>query len=70
MGVSDDDDTHDPECMRCERCEDNVPIILFSGEGDDMKQAAFHNKCFMMIGNFFEPAYNRETPHENQPRNS
>lgn len=49
LGVAEDDRTHDPECEGCERCEDNVPIILFRGEGKDMKQAAFHTRCFMRV---------------------
>ena len=37
---------HDPDCGGCELCEDEVPIILFRGEGRDMLQAAFHQRCF------------------------
>jgi len=49
LGVAEDDHTHDPECEGCERCEDNVPIILFRGEGKESKQAAFHAKCFSKL---------------------
>jgi hypothetical protein len=49
LGVSEDDPTHDPDCNGCNRCEDNVPIILFRGEGKQMKQAAFHANCFKQI---------------------
>lgn len=50
IGVPEDDlrrDAHDQfDCMGCEICEDDVPTILFRGEGKDMRQAAFHNRCF------------------------
>ena len=36
----------DYDCMGCEICDDDVPTILFRGEGKDMRQAAFHNQCF------------------------
>jgi hypothetical protein len=49
MGVSEDDPTHDPECEDCDRCGDNVPIIIFRGEGANCKQAAFHTKCFSLL---------------------
>ena len=39
-------DGHDPDCGGCELCEDEVPIILFRGEGREMLQAAFHQRCF------------------------
>jgi hypothetical protein len=52
IGVSEDDPRwhdHDEDCYGCELCEDSVPIILFRGEGKDMEQAAFHNKCFEKV---------------------
>jgi hypothetical protein len=40
-------DAHDQlDCAGCEICEDDVPMILFRGEGKDSRQAAFHTKCF------------------------
>ena len=50
IGIPEDDprrDAHDQfDCAGCEICEDDVPTILFRGEGKDMKQSAFHDKCF------------------------
>ena len=50
IGIPEDDprrDAHDDEfCMGCEVCEDDVPIMLFRGEGNFTEQAAFHNACF------------------------
>jgi len=49
IGIKETDprwDGHDPDCFGCKLCEDEVPMILFRGEGKAMKQAAFHNKCF------------------------
>ncbi len=49
IGVDDDDPRwleHDEDCYECPLCVDSVPIILFSGEGKEMLQAAFHQKCF------------------------
>jgi len=49
LGISEDDPRradHDNECCGCPICEDDVPIILFRGEGKDMTQAAFHQRCF------------------------
>ena len=40
---------HDPECFGCEMCYDQVPIMLFRGEGKDMLQAAFHDRCFKSL---------------------
>ncbi|HEV1992466.1 MAG TPA: hypothetical protein VGR34_06345 [Candidatus Dormibacteraeota bacterium] len=37
---------HGEDCFGCELCDDEVPIILFRGEGRDMTQAAFHSRCF------------------------
>ena len=41
-----EDNDHDPDCAGCAMCEDQVPMILFQGEGKQMKQAAFHKCCF------------------------
>ena len=52
IGVADSDprwDSHGEDCAGCELCNDSVPIILFQGEGKDMKQAAFHDACFQKI---------------------
>lgn len=49
IGVLESDprwETHDEDCVDCELCHDNVPIILFKGRGKKMLQAAFHNACF------------------------
>jgi hypothetical protein len=49
IGVSEDDPQwadHPEWCGGCELCDDQVPIILFRGEGKAMLQAAFHTKCF------------------------
>ena len=49
IGISEKDPrwhNHDPECFGCELCEDDVPIMLFRGEGNFTEQAAFHNACF------------------------
>ena len=50
IGIPEDDsrrDAHDQvDCAGCEICEDDVPTILFRGEGKDMRQATFHTKCF------------------------
>ena len=34
------------ECFGCELCADQIPSMLFRGEGKDMQQAAFHHACF------------------------
>lgn len=52
IGVDEDDarwSEHDEDCGGCELCEDEVPLILFRGKGKDMKQAAFHTKCFEIL---------------------
>jgi hypothetical protein len=51
IGIAEDDprrNDHDDECCDpdCPICSDDVPIILFRGEGKDMQQAAFHHACF------------------------
>jgi hypothetical protein len=53
IGIPEDDprrDIHDQlDCAGCELCDDDVPTILFRGEGKAMKQAAFHTKCFKRL---------------------
>lgn len=52
IGIPEDDprwDCHPDYCDGCVVCEDEVPIIIFRGEGKDMKQAAFHAACFRAI---------------------
>jgi hypothetical protein len=52
IGISDQDPrkaNHDPECFGCDLCVDDVPIILFRGEGKDSGQAAFHDHCFKTL---------------------
>lgn len=52
IGVPETDprwESHGEECMGCELCEDEVPIILFRGEGKSMLQAAFHDRCFRKV---------------------
>jgi hypothetical protein len=50
IGISEEDprraDHDNYDCGGCEICEDDVPTILFRGKGKQMKQAAFHTKCF------------------------
>lgn len=48
IGVSEDDprwEHHDEFCSDCELCRDQVPLILFRGEGKDMLQAQFCTQC-------------------------
>jgi hypothetical protein len=52
IGVPDYDprwETHDEYCGDCDLCRDQVPLILFRGEGKRMKQAQFHMACFQKI---------------------
>ncbi|HLG97204.1 MAG TPA: hypothetical protein VKX49_12905 [Bryobacteraceae bacterium] len=52
IGVSEDDprwDRHDEYCDDCDLCRDQVPVMLFRGEGKAMQQAQFHIKCFEKI---------------------
>jgi hypothetical protein len=49
VGVAEDDPrwaTHDEDCADCELCRDQVPLMLFRGQGKEMEQAIFHNACF------------------------
>ncbi len=52
IGVPDDDprwEEHDEWCGDCDLCRDQVPIMLFHGEGRTMVQAQFHIECFNAI---------------------
>jgi hypothetical protein len=49
VGVSEDDprwDNHSEDCGECELCRDQVPTMLFRGEGKACEQALFHQACF------------------------
>jgi hypothetical protein len=55
IGTPKDDprwDDHDQWCGDCELCRDQVPIMLFRGEGKQMEQASFHGLCFEKIVHF------------------
>lgn len=57
IGVSEDDprwESHPEYCGDCELCRDQVPIILFRGEGEAMEQAQFHAACFEKVAHFRE----------------
>lgn len=52
IGVPESDprwNDHNPECLGCPLCEDEIPMILFRGEGKEMEQAQFHMKCFLKL---------------------
>jgi len=52
IGVDEDDPrwySHSEYCDGCELCIDDVPIIIFRGEGKEMEQAAFHSACFQTL---------------------
>jgi hypothetical protein len=49
IGIPEDDprrDGHDENCPGCAICEDDIPIMLWRGQGKDTEQAQFHSKCF------------------------
>jgi hypothetical protein len=49
IGVAEDDhrlESHPDYCDGCELCQDQVPFILFQGDGEGMEQAQFHTVCF------------------------
>lgn len=49
IGIDEEDahrSGHDEDCLGCEICQDDVPIILFRGHGKFSVQAAFYHKCF------------------------
>lgn len=55
IGVSEDDprwDAHDEWCSDCPLCRDQVPTMLFRGEGKATEQAQFHLNCFERIVHF------------------
>ncbi len=48
IGVSEEDprwEEHSEYCDGCELCRDQVPFIMFAGEGKRMKQAQFCTAC-------------------------
>lgn len=52
IGIPENDprrDSHYEDCYGCEICEDDVPMMLFCGQGKDCAQAAFHNACFKRL---------------------
>ena len=52
VGVAESDPRwlgHDPDCCGCELCADDVPPMLFRGEGKQMEQAQFHMACFLKL---------------------
>jgi len=49
IGVAEDDPRwgfHDEFCNDCDLCRDQVPVMLFRGDGKQMEQAQFHTCCF------------------------
>ena len=55
IGVADDDprwDAHDEDCNDCDLCRDQIPVMLFRGEGKAMEQARFHVRCFEQVAEF------------------
>lgn len=55
IGVSEEDprwDAHPECCDDCDLCRDQVPIMLFHGEGERWKQAQFHLRCFEQVAVF------------------
>jgi hypothetical protein len=56
IGTPDDDprwDQHNEDyCGDCDLCRDQVPLMLFQGEGRAMKRAQFHRRCFETIVEF------------------
>ena len=52
IGVPENDprwDGHDEDCCDCDLCRDQVPLMLFRGEGKATEQAQFHHACFELI---------------------
>jgi hypothetical protein len=57
IGTAEDDPRwrgHDEYCDDCDLCRDQVPVMLFRGEGKLMEQAQFHNACFQQVAEFVE----------------
>jgi hypothetical protein len=55
IGTPEDDprwDEHDEYCTDCDVCRDQIPLMLFRGEGKQMEQAQFHAACFSRIAFF------------------
>ena len=55
IGVPEDDprwEKHGEWCNDCDLCRDQVPLMLFRGEGKATEQAQFHNRCFEKIAHF------------------
>lgn len=53
IGVAEDDprwEAHGDWCGDCDLCRDQVPLVLFRGEGKDMEQAQF---CWSCVGRIF-----------------
>lgn len=49
IGISEDEPRwrdHEADCFGCELCEDDVPVILWRGEGKNTREARFHVRCF------------------------
>jgi hypothetical protein len=58
IGVAETDprwDDHEEYCGDCDLCRDQVPIMLFRGEGKHTQQAQFHQRCFERIIEIPEP---------------
>lgn len=52
IGIPEDDplwQDHPDYCGGCPICEDEVPTTIFSGKGEAMVQATFHEACFRRI---------------------
>lgn len=52
IGLPEDDprrDNHDEDCAGCPVCEDDVPVMLFKPVQGEMRQAAFHTRCFRRL---------------------
>jgi len=55
VGVAENDPRwmeHDEECCDCDLCRDQVPLILFRGEGQDVLMARFHENCARIVIDF------------------
>lgn len=52
IGVPEEDprwQSQDEYCAGCPLCEDEVPLMLFRGEGRNTEQAVFHQACFQRV---------------------
>ena len=55
IGVPEDDprwEKHSEYCDDCELCRDQVPMMLFRGQGKATEGASFHTRCFEKIVHF------------------